>query len=98
MHVQKIVMWQSLASLISPAIQRTVEFAKRTPNFGELSQEDQLVLIKGAFLEIWMVHAAKVTHHHQVTFQDGSSVTKQQLELIFEVTFTWELRSNKKGG
>ncbi|OQV14742.1 Nuclear hormone receptor E75 [Hypsibius exemplaris] len=83
-NIQKILMWQGLANLINPAIQRTVEFAKRTPSFSDLSQEDQLTLIKGSFFEIWLVHMAKMVEHYQLTFNDGSYVTKQQLDLILE--------------
>ena len=87
MHVQKIIMWQNLANLINPAIQRTVEFAKRAPNFCDLSQDDQLVLIKGAFFEVWLVHISKMADHYQLTFNDGSYVSKQQLDLVLEVSF-----------
>ncbi|GAV00164.1 hypothetical protein RvY_11051 [Ramazzottius varieornatus] len=84
MHMQKMIMWQNLANLINPAIQRTVEFAKRAPSFCHLSQDDQLLLIKGAFFEIWLLHISKMADHHQLTFNDGSYVTKQQLDLILE--------------
>ncbi|XP_055355579.1 ecdysone-induced protein 78C-like [Paramacrobiotus metropolitanus] len=83
-HLQRILMWQSLANLINPAIQRSVEFAKRTPRFGELSQTEQLILIKGAFFEMWMLHIGRMGVHGQLTFHDGSYVTRQQLELILE--------------
>lgn len=82
-------MWQSLANLINPAIQRLVEFAKRTPNFGDLTQTDQLILIKGSFFEIWLIHISKMVHNYQMMFYDGSYVTKQQLELILEVWPNW---------
>ena len=84
---QKIVMWQHFAVLVTPSIQRVVEFAKRVPGFIDLSQDDQLILIKLGFFEIWLVHISRMinTVDNTLTFADGSYITRQQMELMFDV-------------
>ncbi|GFY71896.1 ecdysone-induced protein 78C [Trichonephila inaurata madagascariensis] len=54
---QKIVMWQHFATFLTPSIQRIVEFAKKIPGFSELTQDDQLRLIKNGFFEYEFVLA-----------------------------------------
>ncbi len=86
---QKIVMWQHFAVLVTPSIQRVVEFAKRVPGFIDLSQDDQLILIKLGFFEIWLTHISRMinTVDNTLTFADGSYITRQQMELMFDVRF-----------
>lgn len=90
---QKIVMWQHFAMFVTPSIQRVVEFAKRVPGFTELSQDDQLILIKAGFFEIWLVHISRMfnTMDSTVTFNDGSYVTRQQMDLMFDHEFVTAL-------
>lgn len=66
-------------------MQRVVEFAKRMPGFCELSQDDQLILIKVGFFEVWLCHISKMTNDNSMTFEDGTYFTRQQLELMYEV-------------
>ncbi|XP_023236729.1 ecdysone-induced protein 78C [Centruroides vittatus] len=86
---QKIVMWQHFAVLLTPSIQRVVEFAKRVPGFLDLTQDDQLILIKLGFFEIWLVHISRMISSidNTVTFSDGSFITRQQMELMFDHDF-----------
>jgi nuclear receptor subfamily 1 group D protein 3 len=86
---QKIVMWQHFAVLVTPSIQRVVEFAKRVPGFIDLSQDDQLILIKLGFFEIWLTHISRMinTVDNTLTFADGSYITRQQMELMFDHEF-----------
>lgn len=85
---QKIGMWQNFAMYVTPSIQRVVEFAKRAPGFSELTQDDQLILIKSGFFEIWLVHVGRMfaPMDNTLTFSDGSYVTRQQLDLVFDVS------------
>lgn len=85
---QKIVMWQHFAGSLTPSIQRVVEFAKKVPGFLDLTQDDQLLLIKKGFFEIWVVHASRLTSPSDttITFCDGSYITRQQVELMFDVS------------
>lgn len=86
---QKIVMWQHFAVLLTPSIQRIVEFAKKAPGFIDLTQDDQLILIKLGFFEIWLVHICRLINpvDNTVTFSDGSYITRQQMELMFDYEF-----------
>ncbi|XP_006817205.1 nuclear receptor subfamily 1 group D member 2-like, partial [Saccoglossus kowalevskii] len=47
--------WIKLAELMTSAIRGQVEFAKAVPGYRNLSQEDQLILLKGSFFEIWLL-------------------------------------------
>ena len=82
---QRIWLWQQFAARVTPSVQRVVEFAKRVPGFCELSQDDQLILIKVGFFEVWLSHIAKMTSDNSMTFEDGIYITRQQLELMYEV-------------
>ncbi|XP_076062691.1 ecdysone-induced protein 78C-like isoform X2 [Oratosquilla oratoria] len=86
---QKIAMWQSLAVFMTPSIQRVVEFAKRVPGFTDLTQDDQLILIKLGFFELWLTQVSRMvsTLDNTLTFSDGSYLTRHQLELIFDQDF-----------
>jgi len=86
---QKIVVWQQFAILITPSIQRVVEFAKRIPGFLDLTQDDQLILIKVGFFEIWLVHVARMLNpmDNTLTFSDGTYITKNQMEVMFDYDF-----------
>lgn len=87
---QKIELWEHLALLITPSIQRVVEFAKRIPGFTELTQDDQLILIKLGFFEVWLVHISKTADcvENTLIFADGSFLSRKQLELMFDVSCT----------
>ncbi|XP_074600305.1 ecdysone-induced protein 78C [Brevipalpus obovatus] len=90
---QKIVMWQHFAVFITPSISRVVEFAKRIPGFLDLSQDDQLILIKVGFFEIWLVHVSRMVNslENTLTFSDGNYITRQQMELMFDYDFVSSL-------
>ncbi|XP_013773938.1 ecdysone-induced protein 78C-like [Limulus polyphemus] len=86
---QKIVMWQQFAVLATPSIQRVVEFAKRIPKFLDLIQDDQLILIKLGFFEVWLIRIARMvnTVDNSVTFSDGCYITRQQMEVMYDHEF-----------
>lgn len=86
MEQQKIWLWQHYASRITPGVQRVVEFAKRVPGFCEFSQDDQLILIKLGFFEVWISHVSKLSTESTLTFDDGSYFSKSQLELLYDVS------------
>lgn len=78
-------LWQQFASNITPSVQRVVEFAKRVPGFCDLGQDDQLILIKVGFFEIWLSHVARLTSTSSLMFDDGTTVSRQQLEIMYDV-------------
>lgn len=84
----RLMLWQRLANLITPSIHRVVEFSKRVPCFVNLSQDDQLILIKLGFFECWLVHMSKWYNALEgtLTFSCGSIVNAQQLQIIFDVS------------
>ncbi|GIY38337.1 ecdysone-induced protein 78C [Caerostris darwini] len=89
MEMHRITTWQYLATYLTPCIQRLVEFAKRIPGFLKLSQDDQLRLIKTGFFEVWVMHVAKFSGPSEnfITFFDGSYITRQQIEVMFDYEF-----------
>lgn len=68
-----------------------VEFAKKVPGFCDLSQDDQLILIKVGFFEVWLSHISKMTTDSSMTFEDGTYITRQQMELMYEVRISHHL-------
>lgn len=84
---KKILLWQHYASRITPGVQRIVEFAKRVPGFCDFSQDDQLILIKLGFFEVWLSHVTKLATDASLTFDDGTYLTREQLELLYDVKF-----------
>lgn len=81
----KILLWQHFAGRITPSVQRVVEFAKRVPGFCDFSQDDQLILIKLGFFEVWLSHVTKLSTDASLTFDDGTYLSRDQLELIYDV-------------
>lgn len=81
----RCVMFQNLAKLMSPSINRVVEFAKRIPDFQSIPQEDQLVLIKKGFYEVWLTRMSRLIQscEEQFLFSDGSLVPRSELEVVY---------------
>ncbi|KAM6309361.1 nuclear receptor ROR-gamma [Podargus strigoides] len=52
-------MWQRCAGRVTEAIQDVVEFAKRLHGFMELSQNDQIVLLKAGAMEVVLVRMCR---------------------------------------
>lgn len=63
--------WVQLAEIMDHAVSGQVEFAKAIPGFRNLSQDDQLLLLKGSFFEMWVIRISGLVqtqtqngHHH----------------------------------
>lgn len=54
--------------------------------FCNLSQDDQLILIKIGFFELWLGQVARLTSDTTLTFYDGTFITKQQMETMYDVS------------
>lgn len=56
--------------------------------FPELSQDDQLILIKIGFFEVWLGHVSRLINSQEgtLTLADGVTLSKQQMDTIFDVT------------
>lgn len=81
----RLRMHEQLSQLLAPSIQQIVEFAKRLPDFGHLGQPDQLVLIKAAFFEVWMLQAARLVSSldRTLTMADGRQISKEELDFVY---------------
>lgn len=57
-------------------------------DFSDFSQDDQLILIKLGFFEVWLSHVTKIATEADalLTFDDGSYLTKEQLEILYDVS------------
>ena len=55
--------------------------------FPDLSQDDQLILIKIGFFEVWLTHVSRLVNAQEMTLTlaDGATLSKKQMELIFDV-------------
>ncbi|CAG5131516.1 unnamed protein product [Candidula unifasciata] len=89
LEMQKLLMWQQLASLITPSIHGVVEFSKRVPNFADLSQDDQLILIKTGFFEVWLTRMSRMINKEEnvIVFEDGSSISREELAVVYSPDF-----------
>lgn len=50
--------WESFSQCFTPAVREVVEFAKSIPGFQELSQHDQVMLLKSGTFQVitaWLV-------------------------------------------
>ncbi|GLV42694.1 Ecdysone-induced protein 78C [Carabus blaptoides fortunei] len=88
---QRVWLWQQFAACITPSVQRVVEFAKRVPGFCDLGQDDQLILIKIGFFEIWLSQAARLATPTLLVFDDGTTVTRQQMDIMYDPDFVTSL-------
>lgn len=88
-------LWQQYAARVTPNVQRIVEFAKRLPGFCDFTQDDQLILIKMGFFETWLTHVARLINDSTLTFDDGTYLTRQHLEIIYDVSMPGEHKLRK---
>lgn len=58
----------------------------RIAGFCHLSQDDQLILIKIGFFELWLAQVARLTSDTTLTFYDGTFITQQQMETMYDVS------------
>ncbi|KAH9518834.1 Ecdysone-induced protein 78C [Bulinus truncatus] len=88
-EMQRLLMWQQLASLVTPSIHSVVEFSKRVPNFPDLTQDDQLILIKTGFFEIWLTRMSRMISKEEdiIVFEDGSCIARQELAVVYSPDF-----------
>ncbi|CAH4039006.1 unnamed protein product [Pieris brassicae] len=81
------VLWSNVAYRMTPAVQQVVEFAKRLPGFHILPQDDQLILIKLGFFEVWLTRATRISNPTAIVFDDGTSLSHRQLESMYDTSF-----------
>ncbi|CAG4983909.1 unnamed protein product [Parnassius apollo] len=81
------LLWHNLAARMTPAVQEVVGFAKRLPGFHTLPQDDQLILIKLGFFEVWLTRITRLSTPSSIVFEDGTAFTHSQLEMIYDAQF-----------
>lgn len=74
--------FSQFTKIITPAITRVVDFAKKLPMFSELPCEDQIILLKGCCMEIMSLRAAVRYDSESQTLTLGGemAVTRDQLK------------------
>ncbi|XP_014364740.2 ecdysone-induced protein 78C [Papilio machaon] len=80
-------LWQRLAARMTPHVHEVVGFAKRLPGFYSLPQDDQLILIKMGFFEVWLTRAARLSTPARLVFDDGTAFTHRHLEILYDHEF-----------
>ncbi|CAL8247645.1 unnamed protein product [Lota lota] len=65
--------WEDFSMSFTPAVREVVDFAKRLPGFRQLSEHDQVSLLKAGTFEVLMVRFASLfdVAEHTVTFLNG---------------------------
>ncbi|KAJ8258250.1 hypothetical protein GJAV_G00194810 [Gymnothorax javanicus] len=67
--------WDSFSQCFTPAVREVVEFAKGIPGFQDLSQQDQVLLLKAGTFQVLMVRFSSLfcPAERTVTFLNGQS-------------------------
>ncbi|XP_073486340.1 nuclear receptor subfamily 1 group D member 2 isoform X2 [Aquarana catesbeiana] len=76
--------WEEFSMSFTPAVKEVVEFAKRIPGFRDLSQYDQVNLLKAGTFEVLMVRFASLfdAKERTVTFLSGSKYNVDELRFM----------------
>ncbi|XP_070566431.1 probable nuclear hormone receptor HR3 [Ptychodera flava] len=84
--------WINVAELMTAAIRGQVEYAKAVPGYRNLSQEDQLILLKGSFFEIWLLRMValyrKETDSAGLPVDNGNISMWRELLGMFDADFS----------
>lgn len=90
---QRVWLWQQSSARITTAVQHVVEFAKRIPGFSQFDSDEQLILIKVGFYEVWLVQVTRTAMHGNerwadaaMTFDDGCYLTAAQIARMYNVS------------
>uniref|UniRef100_H3DC60 Nuclear receptor subfamily 1, group D, member 4a n=1 Tax=Tetraodon nigroviridis TaxID=99883 RepID=H3DC60_TETNG len=76
--------WESFSQCFTPAVKEVVEFAKGIPGFQELSQHDQVMLLKSGTFQVLMVRFCTLfnAENHTVTFLNGQTYPLSTLRAL----------------
>ncbi|XP_027020769.2 nuclear receptor subfamily 1 group D member 2b [Tachysurus fulvidraco] len=80
-HKSGHAIWEEFSMSFTPAVREVVEFAKRIPGFRELSQQDQISLLKAGTFEVLVVRFASLfdVKERTVTFLSGKKYSVEML-------------------
>ncbi|KAG7282942.1 hypothetical protein CRUP_028459 [Coryphaenoides rupestris] len=76
--------WEDFSMSFTPAVREVVDFAKRIPGFRQLSEHDQVGLLKAGTFEVLMVRFASLfdVAEHTVTFLSGKRYSLSALRAL----------------
>ncbi|XP_034393528.1 nuclear receptor subfamily 1, group D, member 4a isoform X2 [Cyclopterus lumpus] len=76
--------WESFSQCFTPAVKEVVEFAKGIPGFQELSQQDQVMLLKSGTFQVLMVRFCTLFNadDRTVTFLNGQTYPLSTLRAL----------------
>uniref|UniRef100_A0A3P8RZX3 Nuclear receptor subfamily 1, group D, member 4a n=1 Tax=Amphiprion percula TaxID=161767 RepID=A0A3P8RZX3_AMPPE len=76
--------WESFSQCFTPAVKEVVEFAKGIPGFQELSQQDQVMLLKSGTFQVLMVRFCSLFNAKErtVTFLNGQTYPLSTLRAL----------------
>ncbi|XP_019905805.2 nuclear receptor subfamily 1 group D member 2b isoform X1 [Esox lucius] len=76
--------WEEFSQSFTPAVREVVEFAKRIPGFRDLSQHDQVSLLKAGTFEVLVVRFASLfdVKDRTVTFLGGNKYSVETLRAM----------------
>ncbi|XP_073325610.1 nuclear receptor subfamily 1, group D, member 4a [Pagrus major] len=76
--------WESFSQCFTPAVKEVVEFAKGIPGFQELSQQDQVMLLKSGTFQVLMVRFCTLFNAEErtVTFLNGQTYPLSTLRTL----------------
>ena len=89
-------MWSELAEKITLAVQQIIEFAKMIPGFMDLSQDDQIMLLKAGQLQSLHTPHTPNTHTHTHTYRQAlltlikAECTKNTIESVEVCVFVYK--------
>jgi hypothetical protein len=63
-------MWEKMKEAMMPEMGKTAKFCKMLPGFMELSQMDQMALIKSGLFEVMVTRFAMLIDHEKETMMD----------------------------
>ncbi|XP_035280254.1 nuclear receptor subfamily 1 group D member 2a [Anguilla anguilla] len=80
-HMSSHQIWEEFSMSFTPAVREVVEFAKRIPGFRDLSQHDQVSLLKAGTFEVLVVRFASLfdIKERTVTFLSGKKYSVEAL-------------------
>ena len=91
LDVTKEELWRCFNILVNQDAFKIVEFAKQIPDFEQISQNDQILMIKNQFFKVWFLRIVNLFSEEEsmkklcLTFESGHSISEDQLSLIFDV-------------
>ncbi|CAF0852628.1 unnamed protein product [Brachionus calyciflorus] len=93
MDLIRMELWRCFSVLINQDAARIVEFAKLVPNFDQINQNDQIVLIKVHFFKVWFLRIVNWFFCHEdivqkmcFIFESGHCFSEDQLSTIYDVS------------